>query len=194
MYQKDLLLQGLVKLSLLKSSLALAELMAFSLRHSVLISGTRIHFGLIEYISSSPKLISSGIGTRLCSFLCLKQIALYSESYGFPSSHVWLWELAECQIIDAFELWCGRRLMRVPWTARKSNQSILKKINPEYSLVDWCWGWSSKTLATRCEELTHWKLPWYWERLKTEERSNRGRDSWMASLTQWTWIWANSRR
>ena len=143
--------------------------MAFSLRHSVLISGTRIHFGLIEYISSSPKLISSGIGTRLCSFLCLKQIALYSESCGFPSSHVWLWELAECQIIDAFELWCGRRLMRVPWTARKSNQSILKKINPEYSLVDWCWGWSSKTLATRCEELTHWKLPWYWVRLKTEE-------------------------
>ena len=134
MYQKDLLLQGLVKLSLLKSSLALAELMAFSLRHSVLISGTRIHFGLIEYISSSPKLISSGIGTRLCSFLCLKQIALYSESYGFPGSHVWLWELAECQIIDAFEFWCGRRLMRVPWTARKSNQSILKKINPEYSL------------------------------------------------------------
>ena len=53
-------------------------------------------------------------------------------------SHVWMWELdhkeAERQRIDAFELWCWRRLLRVPWTARKSNQSILKEINPEYSL------------------------------------------------------------
>ena len=63
---------------------------------------------------------------------------LYSQSYGFSSSHVWLWERAtkkaECQRIDAFELWCWRRLLRVPWTARKSNQSMLKKIHPEYSL------------------------------------------------------------
>ena len=61
-----------------------------------------------------------------------------SQSYGFSSSHVWMWELdykkSECQRIDAFELRCWRRLLRVPWTARRSNQSILNKINPEYSL------------------------------------------------------------
>ena len=58
-----------------------------------------------------------------------------SQSYGFSSSHVWMWELeAECWRIDAFELWCWRRLLRVPWTARRSNQSILKEISPRCSL------------------------------------------------------------
>ena len=59
------------------------------------------------------------------------------QSYGFSSSHVWMWELdykADHQRIDAFELWCWRQLMRVPWTAKRSNQSILKEISPEYSL------------------------------------------------------------
>ena len=63
---------------------------------------------------------------------------LYSQSYGFPISHAWLWELdlkkAEWWRIDAFELWCWRRLLRVPWTGRRSNQSILKEINHEYLL------------------------------------------------------------
>jgi len=62
---------------------------------------------------------------------------LSSLSYSFSNSHVWMWELdhkVERERIDAFELWCGRRLLRVPWTARRSNQSILKEINPEYSL------------------------------------------------------------
>ena len=62
---------------------------------------------------------------------------LSSQSYGFSSSHVWMWELdykAECWRIDAFELWCWGRLLRVPWTARRSNQSVLKEISSEYSL------------------------------------------------------------
>ena len=63
---------------------------------------------------------------------------LYGQSYGFSSSHVWMWELdhkeAEHWRIDAFKLWCWKRLLRVPWTARRSNQSILKEMNPEYSL------------------------------------------------------------
>ena len=61
---------------------------------------------------------------------------LSSQIYGFSRSHVWMWELdyKESQRIDAFELWCWRRLLRVPWTARGSNQSILKEISPEYSL------------------------------------------------------------
>ena len=56
-----------------------------------------------------------------------------SQDYGFSSGHVWMWNL-DCQRIDAFELWCWRRLLRVPWTSRRSNQSILKEISPEYSL------------------------------------------------------------
>ena len=66
----------------------------------------------------------------------------------------WTISKAECGRIDASEPWCWRRLLRVLWTKRRSNQSILKEINPEYSL-DWCW--SSNTLATWWEELTHWK-------------------------------------
>ena len=94
-----------------------------------------------------------------------------------------------------FELWCWRRLLRVPWTARRSNQSILKEINPEYSLWgNWCWSWSSNPLATRYKELTHWKRPWCWERLKAEvERGGRGWDGWVASPTQWARVWASSR-
>ena len=62
----------------------------------------------------------------------------YGQSYGLTSSHVWLWELdckkAESRRIDAFELWCWRRPLRVPWMARRSNQSFLREISPEYSL------------------------------------------------------------
>ena len=59
---------------------------------------------------------------------------------------------------------------------------------------DWYWSWNSNTLATWCEELTHWKRPWFWERLKAGgEGDDRGWDGWMASPTQWTWVWVNSR-
>ena len=58
---------------------------------------------------------------------------------------------------------------------------------------DWCWGRSSNILATWCEELTHWKRLWCWERLKEgRERADRGWDGCMASLTQWTWVWVSS--
>ena len=59
---------------------------------------------------------------------------------------------------------------------------------------DWCWSWNSNTLATWFEELTHWKTPWYWERLKAGgEGNDRGWDGWMASPTWWTWVWVSSR-
>ena len=58
---------------------------------------------------------------------------------------------------------------------------------------DWCWSWNSNTLATWCEELTHWKRPWCWERLKAgREGDDRGWDGWMASPTPWTWVWGSS--
>ena len=105
----------------------------------------------------------------------------------------WTVKKAECWRIDAFELWCWRWFLRVPWTARRSIQSILKKISPEYSLEVWCWSWNSNTLATWCEEPIHWKSPWCWERLKAGgEGDDRGWDDWMASPMWWTWVWVGS--
>ena len=75
-------------------------------------------------------------------------------TYGCES---WTMKKAEHWKIDAFELWCWR----VPWTSRRSSQSILKEISP-----DWCWSWNSNTVATWYEELTHWKRPCCWERLR----------------------------
>ena len=100
--------------------------------------------------------------------------------YGCKS---WTIKKAERWRIDAFELWCWRRLMRVPWTAWRSSQYILKEISPGCSLEHWCWSWNSNTL-TWCEELTKMKRPWCWERLSAgREGDNRGWDGWMASLT-----------
>ena len=59
---------------------------------------------------------------------------------------------------------------------------------------DWCWSWNSKTLATWCEELSHWTRPWCWERLKAGNGDARGWDGWRASPTRWTWVWASSGR
>ena len=85
-------------------------------------------------------------------------------------------------------LW--RRLLRVPWTSRRSNQSILKEISPGISLE----GMMLKLkLQYSCEELTHWKRPWCWEGLEAGGKGDdRGWDGWMASLTWWTWVWVNS--
>ena len=106
--------------------------------------------------------------------------------YGCES---WTIKKAEHWRIDAFELWCWRRLLRVPWTVRRSNQSILKEISQEYSLKGLDAEAETPILwpPTWCKELTHWKRPWCWERLKVG-----GWDGWMASPTQWTWVWVNS--
>ena len=107
----------------------------------------------------------------------------------------WTTKKAEHWRSDAFELRCWRRLLRVPWTARRLNQSILKEISPECSLegLDWCWSWNSNTLATWCEELTHLKRLWCWKRLKAGGAGDdRGWDGWMAPRTQWRWVWVNS--
>ena len=121
-----------------------------------------------------------------------------NQSYGLHNIHVWMWELdykeSSHWITDAFELWCWRRLLRVPWPARRSNQSILKEICPEYSLEGLMLKLKLQYFVAWCEEeLAHRKRPWCWERLKAgEEGANRGWDGWMASLTQRTWVWASS--
>ena len=111
--------------------------------------------------------------------------------YGCES---WTIKKAEHRWIDAFELCCWRRLLRVPWNARRSNQSILKEISLNSHWKDWCWSWNFNTFATWCEELTHWKRPWCWERQKAGgEGDDRGWDGWMASLMWWTWVYVGSR-
>ena len=98
----------------------------------------------------------------------------------------WTKKKTECWRIDAFELWCWRRLLRVPWTARRSNQSILKEISPGCSL-------EGLMLMLKLQYFGHLKRPRFWGRLKAGgEGDNRGLEGWMASLTQWTWVWVNS--
>ena len=103
----------------------------------------------------------------------------------------WTIKKAECQRIDAFELWCGRRLLRVPWTAKRSNQSVLKEINPEYSLA-------GLMMKLKLQHFCHLMQ-------RTDSYSDAGQDwrqeekggtegEMVASATQWIWVWANSRR
>ena len=194
-------------------------------------------------------LLGRKVMTNLDSILKSRDITLPTKVHlvkamVFPmvmyGCECWTIKKAEHKRIDAFELWCWRRLLRVPWTARRSNQSILKEISPENSLEglmlklklqhfghlmrrtdafelwcwrllrvswtakdstsssyrksvlkihwkDWCWSWNSNTLSTWCEELTHLKRPWCFERLKVgREGDDRGWDGWMASQTQLT--------
>ena len=119
------------------------------------------------------------------------------KAYGFSSSHYgcesWTIKKAECQRIDAFELWCWRRLLRVPWTARISNQSIWKEINPECSL-------EGLVLKLKLQYFVHLmqRTDSLEKKLmlgKIEGMRRRGQQRmrcWMASLTWWTWIWAIS--
>ena len=109
----------------------------------------------------------------------------FSQSYGFSSSHVWMWEL------DHKEDWAPKNWYF--WTAVWEKTLERKEISPEYHWKDWCW--SSNTLAIWCEGLTHWKKPWCSERLQAgREGGNRGWDGWMASPTQWTWVWAKLQK
>ena len=110
--------------------------------------------------------------------------------YGCES---WTIKKAECQKIDAFELWCWRRLLRVPWTVRISNQWLLKKISPEYSL---------EGLMLKLKLWYFGHLLWWTDSLEQtlmlgkiesgRRRGYRGWDGWMASPTWWTWVWVGS--
>ena len=105
----------------------------------------------------------------------------------------WTIKKTECWRTDAFELWCWRRLLRVPWTARRCNQSLLKEISREYSL-------EGLMLKLKIQYFDHliWrtdslKKTLCWERLKAgSEGDDKGWDGGMASSTQWTWVWARS--
>ena len=119
------------------------------------------------------------------------------KTMAFSSGHVWMWELdhKESWVLKnwCFELWCQRRLLKVPWTSRRSNQSILKEISPEYSL---------EGLMLKLKLQFFGPLMWRTDSLEKtlmlgrieggKKGDDRGWDGWMASLTQWTWVWVNS--
>ena len=109
--------------------------------------------------------------------VCLVKVMVFPVvMHGCES---WTVKKAKCRRIDAFELWCWRGLLRVPWTARRSNQSILKEISPECSLEGLMLKLKLQPLATLWEELTHWKRPWCWEGLKVRgEGDDRGWDGY----------------
>ena len=123
---------------------------------------------------------------------------LSSQSYGFSSSHVQMWEL------DYKESWTLKNWCFWTVVLEKTLESPLdcKEIQPVHPEGNQSWIFIGRTdaeaetpifLATWCEELTQWKRPWCWERLKAGgEGHNRGWDGWMASPTQWTWVWVNS--
>ena len=126
--------------------------------------------------------------TKVCT---VKAMVFLVVMYGSES---WTIKKAEHWRIDGFELWCWRRLLRVPWTARRSNQSILKEINPEYSL-------EGLMLKLKLQYFGHlmWRTDSFEKTLmlgKIEGRKrsghDRGWDGWMTSTTQWAWVWASS--
>ena len=147
-------------------------------------------------------LLGIKVMTNLDSILKSRDITLPTNVYlvktkvflvGLYRCESWTIKKAERRRIDAFELWYWR-LLRVLWTARRSNQSILKETGPEYSL-------EGLMLKLKFQYFGHlmrrtdssWQRPWCWERLKAGgEGDDRGWDGWMASLTRWTWVWVNS--
>ena len=113
----------------------------------------------------------------------------------FSSGHVWMWQL------DCEESWAPKNLCFWTVVLEKALESPLdckeiqpvhplKEISPGCHWKDWCWSWNSSTLATSCEELTHWKRPWCWEGFGAGD--DRGWDGWMASPTRWAWVLVNS--
>ena len=130
------------------------------------------------------------LGSRDISLLAkvplVKAVVFPVVTYGCES---WTLKKAEHQRIDAFELWCWRRLLRVPWTARRYSQWILNEINPEYSseelILKLKLQYFGHLMRKEVDAGTYWGQ---------EEKGMTGWDGWMASPTQWTWVWVNSRR
>ena len=139
--------------------------------------------------------------TNLDSILESRDITLPTKIHlvkalVFSSSHVWMWEL---DYKESWELknWCFWTVMLEKTLESPLDSKAIQPIHPKSVLTihwkDWCWSWNANILATWCKELTHWKRPWCWERLKVGGKGNdRGWDGWMASPTWRIWAWVSS--
>ena len=171
--------------------------------HTLFWGGSKITAdGDCSHVIQRRLLLGRKVMTNLDSILRSRDITLPTKvcvvkamvspvvMYGCES---WTVKKAECWRIDAFELWCWRRFLRVPWTAKKSNQSILKEISPGCSL-------EGLMLKLKLQYFGHlvWRVDSVEKTLMLGgirgrgEGGDRGWDGWMASLTQWTWVWVNS--
>ena len=121
---------------------------------------------------------------------------LSSQGYGFSSSHVWMWKL-NYKKSWVQKNWCFWTVVLEKTLERPLDCREIQPVHPNSPgchWKEWCWSWNSSTLATWYKEWTRLKRPWCWERLKTgEEGDDRRWVGWMASPTQWTWVWVNSR-
>ena len=200
----------------LKTQLSKKKIMAFSPIISWQIDGETMET-VTDFIWGDSKITADGdysheikrrlllgrkVMTNLDSILKSRDITLLTKvcigkAMAFPvvmcRCESWTIKKAEHQRIDAFEPWCWRRFLRVPWTARRSNQSIIKEINPEYSL-------EGLMLKLKLQYFGHlvWRTDSSEKTLllgKIEGRregADRGWDGWVASPAQWTWVWASS--
>ena len=125
------------------------------------------------------------------------------QGNGFSSSHVWVWEL-DYKESWALKNWCFWTVVLDKTLESPLDCREIQPVHPKGEVgcsleglgvhwKDWCWSWNSNPLTTWCEELTHLKRPWCWERLRAgAEGDNRGWAGWMASPTQWRRVWVNS--
>ena len=139
------------------------------------------------------------LGSVCCRDITLPAKGHILKAMAFPGSHVWMWEL-DNQKGWAPKNWCHKNVvLQKTWGSLgqqgdQTSQSY-RKSTLNINWQDWCWNWSSNTLATWCKELTHWKRPWCWQRLKAGREGDDTRwDDWKATPTQWTWVEANARK
>ena len=141
--------------------------------------------------------------TNLDSILKKRKITLptkvlRAKAMVFPGvfmygCEIWTIKKAKYQRTDAFELWCWKRFLRVPWTARRLNQSILKEINPKCSLEGLVLKLKLQYFGPLMRRTDSLEKNLMLGKIETEEEGDdRGWDGWMASPIQWTWIWTNS--
>ena len=140
-------------------------------------------------MTSLDSILKSRDITLPAKVLLVKAMVFLVVMYGCES---WTIKKAERQRIDAFELQCWRRLLRVPWAARRSNQSILKEISPGISLEGMMLKLKLQYFGHLMRRVDSLERRWCWEGLGAGgEGDDRGWDGWMASLTRWTWVWVN---
>ena len=131
--------------------------------------------GLCSHEIKRCLLLGGKAMTNLDSVLKSRNIIFFTKDNGvkamiFPVVVYWYksWTIkkTEHRRTDVFELWCWRRLLKIPWTAKRSLQSILKKSTLNIIWKDSCWSWSFNSKPIWCKEPTHWEKLWCWERLR----------------------------